>query len=208
MPRSSARAARLAVGARRLQSDGSENRGAAGRRTRRRRPSRDHGGASAAPAAASHGSRRTCRRGHASGYRAIPRDAVAGVPRRPRRACAPSRPPCNATVHPQDPARRLAAGARKVGPTDAERPAVRGEPQVRASSAMPSSGRLSAPLPLGITPTSFNAALRPRLGKPRVVAHCRLARPDARAVFLHPQVDGALGNWRALSGRDRVVSRF
>ena len=56
------------------------------------------------------------------------------------------------------------------------------EPPVRC----PARGASRLPFPLSITPTSFNATRRPRLGKPRVVAHCRLARPDATAVFLHP----------------------
>ena len=51
-------------------------------------------------------------------------------------------------------------------PTHAERPAIRGEPQIRTSSAIPSQGRLADPLPLSITPTSFNATRRPRLGRP------------------------------------------
>ena len=54
---------------------------------------------------------------------------------------------------------------RKVGPTDAERPAVRGEPQVRTSSAMPSSGRLSAPLPPGHHPYLVQRDATPKVGQ-------------------------------------------
>jgi hypothetical protein len=88
----------------------------------------------------------------------------------------------------QDPARRLAAGA-----------CGRWEPPVRC----PARGASRLPFPLGITPTSFNATRRPRLGKPRVVAHCRLARPDATAVFLPPQVDRAP---REIGGTHRARS--
>jgi hypothetical protein len=88
--------------------------------------------------------------------------------------------PCNATVRPRDPARRFAAGAcGKCAQHNAERPAIRGEPQIQTSGAMPSQGRLSDPLPLSITPTSFNATRRPRLGQPPCRGALPLARPDA-----------------------------
>src|SRR6185437_6949304 len=48
---------------------------------------------------------------------------------------------------------------------NAERLAIRGEPQRRTSGVMPSQGRLSDPLPLSIIPVSFNATRRPRLGQ-------------------------------------------
>ena len=109
---------------------------------------------------------------------------------------------------PKLPARRLAAGAcgRWAQQTQNGPPSVASrkyEPPVRC----PARGASRLPSPLGITPTSFNATRRPRLGKPRVVAHCRLTRPDATAVFLHPQVYRAPRNWRALIGRDRVAAR-
>jgi hypothetical protein len=78
-----------------------------------------------------------------------------------------------AQLFPRGPARRFAAracGGRANRRRTARHPwrAANTNTPVRYLATAP-----LGPLPLSITPTSFNATRRPRLGQRRVVAHCR-----------------------------------
>ena len=125
------------------------------------------------------------------GTERIPRDAVAGVPRRPRRACAPSRPPCNATVRPPQIQRGASQLERAEGGPNRRRTARR--PWRAASTNLQCDAQLGAPLgspPPGHHPYLVQRDATPKVGQAPRRGALPLARPDATAVFLHPQVDG------------------
>ena len=77
------------------------------------------------------------------------------------------------------------------------------EPPVRCPARAPLGSH-----PLSITPTSFNATRRPRLGKPRVVAHCRwqgrTRRPHTRSGRARTARGGSLPDSRPPTRRTRA----
>jgi hypothetical protein len=89
-------------------------------------------------------------------------------------SAAGSRVPCNATAPP--PTSSASLRRRRLRTVSLSTRRTARHPWRAANTNLPLRYPAGAPLgslPLGMTPTSFNATRRPRLGKGRVVAHCR-----------------------------------
>ena len=145
----------------------------------------------------------------------VPHATVVSPPRGgrcPRRtlAAAGSRAPCHAhSSSVEVVARRFAAEVcGRWALTHAERPAIRGEPQVRTFQCDTSLGAPLGSPPLGTTPSSFSATRRPRLGASAVswrIAARKAGRVACAATGSSDATSGSCGPSAAPTTQPRTV---